>query len=132
MKISRRNFIKLGAAAGAAVSLGDIDAFSQSNLKLQAGSEQELEGKFAGYDVKYTYDSYCPSECGLEVWTKNGKVEKIYGNYADPYNHGKMCGKGPLGCGLVYSTGRILHPMMRVGKRGEGKFKRVSWDEDRK
>ncbi|MBI5682661.1 MAG: molybdopterin-dependent oxidoreductase [Deltaproteobacteria bacterium] len=131
MKISRRNFIKLGAAVGATAPLGFnvLNAFSQSNLKLQAGSEQELEGKFTGYDVKYTYDSYCPSECGLEVCTKDGKVEKIYGNYADPYNHGKMCGKGPLGCGLINSTGRILHPMMRTGKRGEGKFKRVSWDE---
>lgn len=130
-KVSRRHFIKISSAVTALAALGRIDELDALlvNLKLQSGSEKELEGKFAGYDVKYTYDSYCPSECGLEVWTKNGKVEKIYGNYADPYNHGKMCGKGPLGCGLLYSTGRILYPMMRVGRRGEGKFKRVSWDE---
>ena len=132
MKISRRNFVKLSAATAAAAAFGaqSLSALTDKvNLDLQSGEEQELEDKFSGYDVKYTYDSYCPSECGLEVWTKDGKVEKIYGNYADPYNHGKMCGKGPLGAGLAYSLGRIKYPMMRVGERGEGKFKRVSWDE---
>ncbi|MCL1599750.1 MAG: molybdopterin-dependent oxidoreductase, partial [Actinomycetia bacterium] len=51
------------------------------------------------------------------------------GNNFVPYNAGTVCAKGASGAQFVYNANRIKYPMLRVGDRGEGKFKRVSWDE---
>ena len=40
-----------------------------------------------------------------------------------------MCSKGQSGPNDVYFPDRILYPMKRVGERGDGKWKRISWDE---
>ena len=71
----------------------------------------------------------CPAECGMEMWVKDGKIAKIYGNKAVPMNDGIACAKGASGQQLVYSPYRLKYPMIRVGERGSGKFKRVTWDE---
>ena len=63
------------------------------------------------------------------MWMKDGKIVKIYGNKAVPMTDGTACAKGASGQQLVYSPYRLKHPMKRVGERGEGKFKRISWDE---
>ncbi len=130
--VSRRTFLKGLALAG----LGAVAAYSYKPIidkfALREIGEEErkslLEAK-DGVQVKYTADVMCPSECALEVWVKDGRAIRIYGNYASPHNYGAVCGKGAAGLGLVYSPYRIKKPMIRVGERGEGKFKEVSWEE---
>ena len=52
----------------------------------------------------------------------------IRGNKAQPFTHGALCGK--VNRYLDHLNGdRLLHPMVRTGAKGEGRFARVSWDE---
>jgi len=127
MNVSRRKFIKYsGILAGSATLSGT------GLLSLEAISPEEahaIQANMGKYEKKYTACSMCPAECGLETWIKDGKLEKIYGNEEVPMNAGTCCAKGTAATQLVYSPYRLKYPMIRVGERGAGKFKRVSWEE---
>lgn len=84
-----------------------------------------------GIDVKHTLcDICCPSfHCGIDAYVKDGKVVKIEGTADHPVNHGLLCPKGLSNRQYIYREDRIRTPLRRVGKRGEGKFEPISWDE---
>lgn len=71
----------------------------------------------------------CSTVCGIVGHVKDGRLLKIEGNPNDPNSRGKLCAKGHAGLNHVYHPERLLYPLRRVGERGEGKWKRVSWDE---
>ena len=73
----------------------------------------------------------CESACGLLAYVdkKTFEIRKFEGNPAHPGSRGRNCAKGPATHNQIYDPERILYPLKRVGKRGEGKWKRVSWDE---
>lgn len=127
MTTTRRGFLKYSGILAGGMAL------SQSGmLSLKKMSTDEVEAAtlaMDNYKTHYTACTMCPAECGLEMWVRNGKVEKIYGNSEVPMNDGTCCAKGSAGQQLIYSPYRIKYPMKRVGERGEGKFKRISWDE---
>lgn len=71
----------------------------------------------------------CIANCGVIASVKNGRVVKLEGNPEDPMSKGRMCAKGLSGIQALYHPNRIKYPMMRVGERGENKWKRITWDE---
>jgi thiosulfate reductase/polysulfide reductase chain A len=72
----------------------------------------------------------CPVHCGSLVHVRDGVVEDITPNPAHPLSKGAMCIKGLRGStGITYSERRLLHPLQRVGERGEGRWQCISWDE---
>jgi len=71
----------------------------------------------------------CPDTCGIEATIDNGKVVSLSGDKEHPYTNGFICGKMKNYPARVNSDKRILYPLARVGKKGEGKFKRIGWDE---
>ena len=73
----------------------------------------------------------CESACGLLAYVdkETKEVAKIEGNPAHPGSRGRNCAKGPATINQTSDPERILYPMKRVGKRGEAKFERVSWDD---
>ena len=73
----------------------------------------------------------CESACGLLAYVDRETldIKKFEGNPKHPGSRGRNCAKGPATINQVYDPERILYPLKRVGKRGEGKWKRVSWDE---
>ncbi len=73
----------------------------------------------------------CESACGLLAYMDRETldIKKFEGNPAHPGSRGRNCAKGPATLNQIYDPERILYPLKRVGKRGEGKWKRVSWDE---
>ncbi len=73
----------------------------------------------------------CESGCGLlgYVDKETLEVQKFEGNPAHPGSRGRNCAKGPATHNQVYDPERILYPLKRVGPRGGGKWKRVTWDE---
>ena len=73
----------------------------------------------------------CESACGLlgYVDKHSGKVQKFEGNEYHPGSRGRNCAKGPATINQINDTDRILYPLKRVGKRGEGKWRRVTWEE---
>ncbi len=73
----------------------------------------------------------CESACGLLAYVDRDtlQVRKLEGNPEHPGSRGRNCAKGPATLNQIHDPERILHPLKREGKRGEGKWKRVSWDE---
>ncbi|BHH84464.1 molybdopterin-containing oxidoreductase family protein [Desulforhopalus sp. 52FAK] len=71
----------------------------------------------------------CPDACGIRVTIDDGKVVSLSGDKDHPYTNGFICGKMKKYPERVNSEKRILYPLARVGKKGEGKFKRIGWDE---
>jgi anaerobic selenocysteine-containing dehydrogenase len=73
----------------------------------------------------------CEAACGLLAYVDKDKmrIKKFEGNPAHPGSRGRNCAKGPATINQVNDPERILYPLRRAGKRGEGKWERVSWDE---
>ena len=71
----------------------------------------------------------CSTICGTIGYVKEGRLIKIEGNPKDPNSRGYLCARGHAGLNHLYHPERLLYPLKRTGKRGEGKWKRVSWDE---
>jgi len=69
----------------------------------------------------------CPGACGVKVVMLDGKIEKILPLKDHPV--GVVCVRGVHAKEIVYSKDRLQYPLLRTGERGEGKFKRITWDE---
>jgi anaerobic selenocysteine-containing dehydrogenase len=65
----------------------------------------------------------------MEVTVENGRAIEVRGSASHPPTGGALCTKVARYLDRTYSTERVLHPMKRVGAKGEGRFERVSWDE---
>jgi anaerobic selenocysteine-containing dehydrogenase len=62
-------------------------------------------------------------------FVEDGRLVKMESHPNSIRTEGLMCSKGQSGPNDVYFPDRILYPMKRVGERGDGKWKRISWDE---
>ncbi len=67
--------------------------------------------------------------CGLEVLVENGRMTKIRPDKDDLFSRGYCCQKGLASIERVYHPDRLRRPLVRVGKRGDGKWKQVRWGE---
>ncbi|NVB80525.1 MAG: molybdopterin-dependent oxidoreductase [Kofleriaceae bacterium] len=71
----------------------------------------------------------CPDLCGLTVSIDNGKVIEVTGDRRGPLTDGFICGKVRKITDHLYGDDRVLHPMIRTGAKGEGKWRQATWDE---
>jgi thiosulfate reductase/polysulfide reductase chain A len=71
----------------------------------------------------------CHSECGVLVQVDEGKVTKIGPDPDHPVSRGYICIKGIHYADFTYHPDRIRYPLKRVGGKGEGKWKKISWDD---
>ncbi len=71
----------------------------------------------------------CVWRCGLVARVRNGRVMKLDGNPEHPHSNGRLCTRGQSGLMNTYDPDRVLTPLIRVGNRGEGKFRKATWDE---
>ncbi|MCP4133047.1 MAG: molybdopterin-dependent oxidoreductase [bacterium] len=71
----------------------------------------------------------CHGVCQVNVHLENDKVVKITGDKESPTSKGYICPKGAASPELLYHPDRITHPLRRVGKPGENKWERISWEE---
>ena len=79
--------------------------------------------------VKFTTCYMCACRCGIKVHLKDGELRYIEGNPDHPTNKGVLCGKGSAGIMKQHSPAKLSQPLLRVGERGKGEFKEISWDE---
>jgi anaerobic selenocysteine-containing dehydrogenase len=82
-----------------------------------------------GDEVRQTTCYMCACRCGINVHLREGRIRYIEGNPAHPVNRGVLCAKGSAGIMQHYSPARLDKPLLRVGERGEGKFRPIEWDE---
>lgn len=79
--------------------------------------------------VKAACPHDCPDTCAMEITVESGRAVKIRGAADHPFTNGALCTKVAHYLERTYSDQRLLHPMKRVGRKGEGRFERISWDE---
>ena len=136
----RRSFIKTTAAGAALAGAGGLIEMSMQKKEAQA---------FA-YEPHYTDDQLttvvtsCDHNCGsrhmlvahkkgdviVRLSTDDGRYQENGAFGKDTFEEPQLraCLRGRSYRSRLYSPERLLYPMMRVGERGSGKFKRVSWD----
>ena len=73
----------------------------------------------------------CEAACGLLAFVEKDtkRIRRFEGNPEHPGSRGRNCAKGPATLNQVTDPERIRYPLKRIGKRGEGKWERVTWDE---
>ncbi|NUX54448.1 molybdopterin-containing oxidoreductase family protein [Paraburkholderia youngii] len=71
----------------------------------------------------------CPDTCAMRVTVDNGRAIKVAGDPDHPPTQGVLCTKVSRYAERVYHPNRLTTPMKRVGRKGEGRFAPVSWDE---
>jgi len=71
----------------------------------------------------------CPDTCGMLVTVKDGVAVKIQGDPSMPFTQGTLCTKVAHYLERTYAPDRVLFPQKRVGRKGEGRFRRIGWDE---
>ena len=71
----------------------------------------------------------CPDGCSLAVTVQHGKVISLDGSHRSPTTDGFICAKVRKFGDRVYGPDRLSYPAVRQGRKGEGRFKRVPWDE---
>ncbi len=71
----------------------------------------------------------CPDTCALLTTVENGRAIAIRGAADHPATAGVLCTKVARYLDRTYSDQRVLHPMRRVGAKGEGRFERITWGE---
>jgi thiosulfate reductase/polysulfide reductase chain A len=123
MTLSRREFLKLGSAAAGALA---ASRFIPPRAAAAAW-EVSLDPNGDGYIP--TMCEMCVWRCGVLAKVEEGRVVKLEGNPDNPHSKGKLCARGQSGLMNTYDPDRVLSPLIRVGKRGEGKFRTASWAE---
>lgn len=148
-EFTRRSFLKWSSAlAGAAIASGLLWDDKLGLFREASAQEKQLkEGEWI-----YSNCNMCGGQSGIKVKVVNGRAVKIEGIanpnnianisanydkvvselgdlYKDKDAAGRLCSKGNSGLRALYDPDRLKTPMVRVGKRGSGKWKAISWDE---
>ena len=122
--LTRRSFIKLaGLSSTAAVASATVNP---PNVQAGPGENKKKKGS-----VNYAYSvcDMCMNKCGLIARVEDGVIKKLDPNPKFLKSRGMLCARGNAGLDRVYDPDRLQHPLLRVGERGEGKWKQISWDE---
>jgi anaerobic selenocysteine-containing dehydrogenase len=134
----------VSAARAAVTARGETFYPGPSRVELAAfppkerwGDWVELESRSWPARVEHHYQLVpttcfnCESACGLLAYVdrETHTVRKFEGNPEHPGSRGRNCAKGPATLNQITDPDRILHPLKRAGRRGEGKWVQISWDE---
>ena len=117
VEISRRRFLQ------GSVALSIVGASSASGLL-----NRSKEPKLSNFQVA-TVCEVCVNKCTAFAKVENGIIKKLDPNPLFPKSKNMLCARGDAGIHALYDPDRLKYPLVRVGKKGEGKFKRVTWDE---
>ncbi|MFT3880654.1 MAG: molybdopterin-dependent oxidoreductase [Gemmatales bacterium] len=71
----------------------------------------------------------CPDTCGMTISVKEGKAVDLRGDKEHPFTKGFLCVKVNRYLERVYHPDRLQFPLKRIGRKGEGQFTRITWDE---
>ena len=123
-KVTRRDFLKVGAASAAVgvTSLG---------FDVAAAVQVKQSFRIEGAKEAHSLCPYCAVGCSILAYTKqdasgNTRLLQIEGNPDSPVNEGRLCPKGATAMQLAISPRRVESPMYRAP--GATEWKKVSWD----
>ncbi len=127
LKLDRRTFLKLSGAAVGSLTLGELIGAQR------LGDAVPVEVKADGTKVIAAVCNHnCGGRCRIQAHVKDGVVVRITSERG-PDSAGapqlRACLKGRAIRSRLYNPDRLKYPQKRIGKRGEGRFERITWDE---
>ncbi|SFV53782.1 Thiosulfate reductase precursor [hydrothermal vent metagenome] len=134
VEVSRRKFLKgtvaMSVVGGTAISvtnlLGEDSKNNLINIPKTITTKTSNEKKVEKIP---TLCEMCVNKCAAIARVEDGIVTKLDPNPMFPKSRNMLCPRGNAGIQALYDPDRLKYPMIRIGKKGEGKFKRVTWDE---
>jgi len=122
--ISRRGFMQLSAAAAATATMAGSDPRVLHALVSgsQGDKKERIQNAFSACDM-------CFNKCGLIARVENGIVKKLDPNPKSLKSRGMLCARGNAGVKQLYDPDRLKYPLQRTGGRGEGNWRRLTWDQ---
>ncbi|MDN5362075.1 MAG: hypothetical protein PWP70_1122 [Moorella sp. (in: firmicutes)] len=121
-KFSRRSFLKGVGMGTAALAIGGV-----KSIDVAAAGTTDSSSPIKRF--RNVCPRNCHDTCGMITEVQDGKVIRITGDPDHPITRGALCLKGATYVRQIYAPDRQLYPLKRVGKKGEGKWQRISWDE---
>ncbi|NCO83106.1 MAG: hypothetical protein COZ31_12070 [Nitrospirae bacterium CG_4_10_14_3_um_filter_44_29] len=153
-EMKRRTFLKVSAAtitaAAIAANFKDVEAAEWKKQIGKSGSQPDpVDGEMK---IVRSVCLMCHGGCGIQAKVVNGELVRLTGNPYHPNTYdytakgdiveesdldggatgkdvGTLCPKGQSGIYALYSPFRLQHPLKRVGPRGSGKWKTISWNQ---
>lgn len=129
VEVSRRKFLQgsvaLTVLGGSAITAPNLLSSEKEHAKPSLTSKT---GTGEAKEVP-TLCEMCVNKCAAIARVENGIVTKLDPNPMFPKSKNMLCPRGNAGIQALYDPDRLKYPMIRVGEKGEGKFKRVTWDE---
>jgi formate dehydrogenase major subunit len=127
-EVTRREFLKLGAAGTAGMAL--VPVANPLGFDLAAAKKRALDLRIAGAKEVHSICPYCAVGCALIAYTKevNGATQilQIEGDPDSPVNEGRLCPKGATAMQLATSARRVEKPLYRPP--GATDWQEKSWD----
>ncbi|MBN2124581.1 MAG: molybdopterin-dependent oxidoreductase [Deltaproteobacteria bacterium] len=129
--LNRRNFIKLVVGGAAGIHLTPLPWKLMDDIAIWTQNWPWVPVPPAGeFDHVSSVCLLCPGGCGIKVRKVGERAVKIEGREDYPVNPGGICPLGAGGLQLLYNENiRFTGPKRRVGPRGSGSFKDISWEE---
>jgi len=131
IEVSRRKFLQgsvaLSIIGGSSISVSNL--LADENSKEMGDLKSKKKTGTAGAVYTPTLCEMCVNKCAAMAKVENGIVTKLDPNPMFPKSKNMLCPRGVAGIHALYDPDRLKYPMIRIGEKGDGKFKRVTWDE---
>ncbi len=122
MTLSRRTFLKKTGLTAAVLSVGKL---AEAASLTAFGGDSLGDGS----QIIHSVCGMCRAGCLIDASVNNDKLLNIAGNPDDGLTGGEICQRGVAAIDMVDDPDRLKFPLKRVGKRGEGRWVRISWGE---
>ncbi len=146
--MNRRRFLLISGTLAAGATVSNLVKPASASALMTGQMPPDATELDAGVQVILSVCQNCHSRCGIMARVKDGILLKIDGNPYHPNNlgederpafstpvdvaktrPGRLCAKGQSGVQVVYDPYRIKQPLKRVGPRGSGQWKAITWEQ---
>ena len=146
--MNRRRFLLISGTLAAGATVRNLVQPASAAALVTGQNPPDATEVDAGVQVIMSVCQNCHSRCGILARVKDGVLLKIDGNPYHPNNFdpderppygtpvdvakqkpGRLCAKGHAGVQVVYDPYRIKQPLKRVGPRGSGQWKAITWEQ---
>lgn len=124
MPLKRRDFIKMCLAAGAAAAL-------KPRFFRYVGEAAASTPNLADMLIRSTCSPNCTGACGFLAQVSGGRITTLIqsADYPEKEYNPRGCLRGLSMMNLIYGKDRLKYPLIRTGERGNGEFRKATWEE---